>query len=220
MTNVSSFHKLHMFLAFYEFALKLSVTWSRSEWLDPQTRWAMLKWHHRFFLASNRLSGTRVFAARWRTETNVFPTRESRFSSRFRAGIGSSYVGTDGLARTVDGAQIYLYSCANSPAIAGRANGLWKARTEGEGCRCACHLWMSLCNTEPRLDMRDGETVKYTAQYFAGARFVAVSPKLTRNSNCYMRHRAPRIYVDTRWYEKKNYQPGITERVAVGCIRK
>lgn len=62
---------------------------------------------------------------------------------------------------------------------------------------------MSPCDTEPRLDMRDGETVKYTAQYFASARFVAVSPKLTRNSNCYMRHRTPRIYVDTRWREIK-----------------
>lgn len=62
---------------------------------------------------------------------------------------------------------------------------------------------MSPYDTEPRLDMRDGETVKYTAQYFAGARFVAVSPKLTRNSNCYMRPRTPRIYVDTRWREIK-----------------
>lgn len=58
-----------------------------------------------------------MFAARCRTEANVFPARESRFSSRFRTGIGSSYVGTDGPARTVDGAQIYLYSCANSPVL-------------------------------------------------------------------------------------------------------
>lgn len=67
---------------------------------------------------------------------------------------------------------------------------------------------MSPRDTEPRLDMRDGETVKYTAQYFAGARFVAVSPKLTRNSNCYMRHRTPRIYVDTRWREIKKRSGG------------
>lgn len=143
-----------------------------------------------------------MFVARCRTEANVFSARESRFSSRFRTSIGSSYVGTDGLERTVDGAQIYLYSCANS-LLQEERMGLWKAGTESEGCRCACHLWMSLCNTESRLDMRDGETVKYTAQYFAGARFVAVSPKLTRNSNCYMRHWTPRIYVDTRWREKK-----------------
>lgn len=63
--------------------------------------------------------------------------------------------------------------------------------------------------------MRDGETVKYTAQYFAGARFVAVSPKLTRNSNCYMRYRTPRIYVDIRWREKNYLAVGITGRVAV-----
>jgi len=144
--------------------------------------------------------------------------RESRFSSRFRIGIGSSYVGTDGPARTVDEAQIYLYSCANSPLLqeermgCGRPEGRAK-RCVGVRTICECHC---ATHREPRLDMRDGETVKYTAQYFAGARFVAVSPKLTRNSNCYMRHRTPRIYVDT-WWREKNYQAiGITERVAVG----
>lgn len=43
--------------------------------------------------------------------------------------------------------------------------------------------------TEWQRSLRDkragGEPVKYTARYFAGARFVAVNPKLTRNSNCY-----------------------------------
>lgn len=147
--------------------------------------------------------------------------RESRFSSRFRTSIGSSYVGTDGPACTVDEAQIYLYSCANSPLLqeermgCGRPEG-WAKRCVGVRTICECHCATHIhIHKEPRLNMRDGETVKYTAQYFAGARFVAVSPKLTRNSNCYMRHRTPRIYVDT-WWREKNYQAiGITERVAV-----
>lgn len=61
-----------------------------------------------------------MFAARCRTEANVFPAREKVVSVwHFRTGIGSSYVGTDGPARTVDEAQIYLYlySCANSPLL-------------------------------------------------------------------------------------------------------
>lgn len=116
---------------------------------------------------------------------------------------------------------IYLYSCTNFPLLQEERMGYAEGRNGGRRAvyTCAYNLWMSLCDTEPRLDMKDGETVKYTAQYFAGARFVAVSPKLTRNSNCYMRHRTPRIYVDTRWREKKNYPGvGITVHVCVAVV--
>lgn len=90
-----------------------------------------------------------MFVARWRTEANVFSTRESRFSSRFRTGIGSSYVGTDGLARTVDGAQIYLYSCANSPLLQEERMGYGRperrAKDIGVRAICECH-----CATQSR----------------------------------------------------------------------
>lgn len=59
-------------------------------------------------------------------------------------------------------------------------------------------------------DKRAGGTVKYTAQYFAGARFVAVNPKLTRNSNCYMG--IGRLgYMSIPRGEKERFA-GITER--------
>jgi len=149
MTNVSSFHKLHMFLAFYEFALKLFVTWSRSEWLDPQTRWAMLKWRHRFF-GFEPFERSRVFVARCRTEVNVFSARENRFSSCFRTSIGSSYVGTDGPARTVDETQIYLYSCANSPLLQEERMRYGRPERRAKRCVgvrtiCECH-----CATQSR----------------------------------------------------------------------
>lgn len=56
----------------------------------------------------------------------------------------------------------------------------------------------------------EGGTVKYTAQYFDGARFVAVNPKLTRNSNCYTGIGTPRLYVSTPRGEKERFA-GITE---------
>lgn len=62
-------------------------------------------------------------------------------------------------------------------------------------------------------DERAGGTVKYTAQYFAGARFVAVNPKLTRNSNCYMG--IGRLgYMSIPRGEKERFA-GITERFAI-----
>lgn len=81
----------------------------------------------------------------------------------------------------------------------------------GKGCcsrdcvRCrACVTWA--CVLEGWLNGNDtegqGGFVKYTAQYFAGARFVAVNPKLSRNSNCYMGIGRLRLYVDTPWRER------------------
>lgn len=85
-----------------------------------------------------------MFAARCRTEANVFPARESRFSSRFRTGIGSSYVGTDGPARTVDGAQIYLYSCANSPVLQEERMG-YGGRPERRAKSSVCMCVLCMC---------------------------------------------------------------------------
>ena len=100
------------------------------------------------FSASNHLSV--VFVARCRTEVNVFSARENHFSSCLRTSIGSSYVGTDGPARTVDETQIYLYSCANSPLLQEERIGYGRLERRTKRCVgvraiCGCH-----CATQNR----------------------------------------------------------------------